>query len=368
MNDLKQKYKNNPWLLILIATPLPLLALGFFLFKYSTSRLDFTKLNQQMIERQNRVLANDAISVAAELSYILNEAGRDIETLAMLPVKDSVALEFHRIHNGQVTITESRDDSVVTLTVPLYNQVSIFDLKGNEKIRIQSGALSPLRKLGECSGLNFCDRKALESILYSAPGTLQYGHLQRWYAKDGETEDLTDAHLPLYYRALDRVVVLGIDYRYFRHIMTLPTFPYERKRDLLHSYQNGNYIYLVDDEFNLIVHPKISHVTGLDRQTGERVAPFTLDSEEGTRPLNFSKYQGEKLRDYFTRLLTRSFQAKSVDVFQANNLGGTKRVLSVAPTLLNRGQFTETGVFGHTVLGCNVDYFEEPRERYVPYY
>jgi len=40
----------------------------------------------------------------------------------------------------------------------------------------------------------------------------------------------------------------------------------------------------------------------------------------------------------------------------------------VAPILFSKGQFKETGIFGHVVTGCSVDYFEEPKEKFLPYY
>ena len=92
------------------------------------------------------------------------------------------------------------------------------------------------------------------------------------------------------------------------------------------------------------------------------------DSDEGKHPINIRAYRGEKLKTYFDRLLTRSFLQQSVDIFRASNLEGSNRVLSVAPILINKGQFQKTGVFGYVVLGCSVDYFEEPKEQYVPYY
>jgi hypothetical protein len=84
--------------------------------------------------------------------------------------------------------------------------------------------------------------------------------------------------------------------------------------------------------------------------------------------MNIAKYQGEKLRQYFTRLLKLSFVSKSVDVFSAPNLKGTNRVLATAPILFSEGQFQSSGVFGHVVTGCNVDYYEDPKEQAIPYY
>ena len=117
-----------------------------------------------------------------------------------------------------------------------------------------------------------------------------------------------------------------------------------------------------------MAHPKFWNVMGIDSETGLRMVPMKVDSDEGLRPMNIRAYQGEKLRGYFDRLLNRSFLQRTVDIFQASNLGGNHRVLSVAPILLQKGQFQKSGVSGYVVLGCSVDFFQEPKEQYVPYY
>lgn len=109
-------------------------------------------------------------------------------------------------------------------------------------------------------------------------------------------------------------------------------------------------------------------MTGVDPKTFLRMRPMELDSDEGTHPINIQHYRGEKLRTYFQRLLNRSFLQKTVDIFQASNLGGGNRVLSIAPIILQKGQFQKSGVYGYVILGCSVDYFEEPKEQYVPYF
>src|SRR5690606_1143016 len=103
----------------------------------------------------------------------------------------------------------------------------------------------------------------------------------------------------------------------------------ETKRDLLKSYENGNYIYLVDTHNDILLHPKTWHVAGVDPATNRWVKPMRTDEEAGTGRLNIAEYQGEKLREYFRRLLSKSFVQRNVDIFRAPNLGGTNRVLSV---------------------------------------
>jgi hypothetical protein len=92
------------------------------------------------------------------------------------------------------------------------------------------------------------------------------------------------------------------------------------------------------------------------------------DADEGTHPINIAAYQNGLLKDYFDRLLKKSFVEAGVDIFQADNLAGVKRILSVVPVTLTRGQYKATGMFGHVIVGCSLDHFQEPKNKLVPYY
>lgn len=359
----------NPWLLILLTAPLPLILVGYMVYKWSTARTDYTRVTSQMIQRQNTVLAQDAMTVARDMSFLLETIARDIQTLSLVPPTPGNFLKFYLSRISQVTQIHSKDDSVSVIPLPLYPEIIYLNAQGDEILRFRNGKQERnLRKFSQCQESNLCDPKLIQKAVHSPVGELYYGRLMRWYSPEGTVEQDDGSYFPVVYRSGDSILLLGIDYRYFKDLLSEPTFPYERKRNLLQAYQNGNYIYFTDSEFDFVAHPKHWHVTGIDRTTGRRALPMKVDSDEGSRPLNIVAYQGDRLREYFERLRTRSFLQKNVDIFEAPNLKGTSRVLSVAPILLSKGQFQKSGVFGYVVLGCNVDYFEEPREQYVPYY
>jgi hypothetical protein len=370
MGKLNKKFSNlNPWTLILFVFPIPLVVLGLLFYFLSSARSDYKRVTSQFIQRQNQVLAFDAMELAREVSNLLEGAARDIQTLSLITPTASHFTQFYLSRVGQITQLDSRDDSINIVPLPLYNEIIYFNLRGDEQLRLKNGKIETrLRRFSDCSTFNLCDPALIRKALSLTEGELYFGKLNRWYSKENQIEKNEGAYLPIVYRGTDGVFLIGIDYRYFKELLSQPTFPYQRKNNLINSYQNGNYIYIVDSDLDFIAHPKFWNVMGIDPSTGMRVEPMETDLDEGNRPINIQKYKGQKLKSYFDRLLKRSFVQKSVDVFQASNLGGSNRVLSVAPVLLQKGQFLKTGVFGYVVLGCSVDYFEEPKEQYVPYY
>lgn len=361
--------KINAWLLILFTAPIPLIVFTYLGYRWMNARTDYNRMVTQMIQRQNAVLANDAITVARHVSQLLERGAYDIQTLALVPATSQNFLKFYLSRVSQVSQVNQKDESMEMIPLPMYNEIISLNLQGDEVLRFKNGRQEKtLRRLSECTGKNLCDSELIKKAIHSPVGEIHFGDLQRWYVQEGAIEVDEGAHLPLAYRSTENIILLGIEYRYLKDILSEVGFPYERKRNLLQSYQNGNYIYVVDSQMDIIAHPKYWHVTGIDQAMGKRAVPMRTDSDEGKHPLNVVAYQGERLKDYFERLRTRSFLQKSVDIFEAPNLRGTNRVLSVAPILLSKGQFQKSGIFGYIILGCSVDYFEEPKEKYVPYY
>jgi len=362
-------FSTNPWMLILVIFPLPILILGFLFYYWSSARADYQRISSQFIQRQNKVLAYDAMEIAREVSHLFEQLAQDVQALALIPVSASHFTKFYLSRVGQVTQVDTRDDSASTIPLPLYNEIIFLNLSGDEQLRFRNGQREKtIRRLSQCSGKNLCDPDLIRKGISLSEGELYFGKVVRWYSAAQEQEKLEGAYLPVVYRASDGLFLLGLDYRYLKELLSQPSFPYDRKQNLLQAYQNGNYIYIVDSEYDFIAHPKFWNVTGFSQDSGLRVPPMRLDADEGKHPINIRSYQGERLKDYFDRLLNRSFLQRTVDIFEAANLGGSNRVLSVAPILLQKGQYRANGIFGYVVLGCSVENFEAPKEQYSPYY
>lgn len=223
-------------------------------------------------------------------------------------------------------------------------------------------------RLSDCLAKDLCDVATVGSALNLDKGKYFVGKGLRWYTpKDAGAADGTGT-LSVALKTEKGVFVLGIDFKSFNLLTRLPAFPYQERGEALEDYEAGNYIYLLDRDTDLLAHPKPWNVMGIDRETGQAMAPMRNDADAGKRPLNFTLYQEGILRPYFDRLLERSFKASEVDVFQAANLSGTIRVISVAPIFLDADVFDLKGPFGYAGVGCALEYFEEPEPRLIPYY
>ncbi|MBI4402551.1 MAG: hypothetical protein HY537_00225 [Deltaproteobacteria bacterium] len=363
-----KKQGMNPWLLILISGLVPLALFALISYRWYREKTDLTKIAAQFIQRQNTILAHDAMAVSRRVTDLLEMAERDIRTLALLSPTPENLRGFWLAHAAMVMLPGSAGESTRRVRLPLYSEIAVLNIRGDEAALIRGGKTEKARKLSECSYRDLCDKNFIVAATKLPIGQTHYARVLRRYSPQAQKEEVEDALLRVAFRGSKNIVILGMDYRHVRDILYLPTFPYREKKQLLQAYADGNYIYLIDNEKNIIAHPKHWHVAGIDQATLDFRTPMISDDDDGSHPINIAKYQGKRLKDYFDRLMAHSLVQKEVDVFRAPNLSGTIRVLSVAPILFSKGQYQQTGVFGHVITGCNVDYFEEPKEKLIPYY
>lgn len=363
----------SPWVLILLTAPLPLLLLGYIGYQYHSKTTALGRVEEQFLERQNTVLAHGATGIAERVSELLDHAATDVRTLALMPPSPQARAKFVELQEYDILGAGGRPvGSELPMGLPelRYNRALVmnaantsFDWYWEADRRVPA-----LKALSQCEVVKLCDRPLLESALQMPEGSIVYGKALRVYTPKGVTPNDNRAGLSIAFRGKTQIFMLTLDYRHFWHLLSVPSFPYASKRDWLRSYEDGNYLYLVDRSADMLVHPKPWHVAGVDEKTGEPVVAMKEDADEGRHPLNLLAYKTGGLRTYFDRLLNESFPRNAVDIFEARNLGGTSRVLSVVPVFLKQGQFEKSGLFGHLIVGCALDYFREPKEKRLPYY
>lgn len=371
MSDLELEEKRsplNPWSLILITAAIPVLLVCIMLYKWYQERTDFRRVTSQFIQRQNTVMAYDAVEIATGFGDLLEKAGRDVQILSLVPPTIGNFKKFYDAQLGDYT-RYTGENTGIQESLPFYNRLSLYRPSGELVLSIVDGIPSNEPKnLSRCETIDLCDKPLAVKARELAVGELYYGKLMRYFSSEGTPEDEIGAGLSVAYRSSNGIYFLQIDYRHLRDHLTSPSFPYDPKKNLIEAYQKGNYLYIVDSNNDIITHPHYWKAAGVDRKTGQWVTPMNNDSDAGTHPINIAAYQRGVLREYFQRLLNVSFKQKGVDIFLAPNLAGTSRILSVAPILTDKGQFKSTGIFGHTIIACNVEYFEEPKEMIIPYY
>lgn len=360
--------KSNPWSLILLTALVPVVVVIFMLYRWYEERTDFKRVTSQFIQRQNTVMAYDAVEIATGFGDLLEKAGRDVQILSIVP---PTLENFTKFNDSQIgTYTRyTGENSGTQEPLPFYNRMSLYRTSGELVLALADGKpIHEPKNLEQCETIDLCDRPLVQIAKTLKPGELYYGKLMRYFSPEGTPEIEDKAGLSVAYRAAKGIYFLQIDYRHLRDHLTSPSFPYDPKKNLIEAYQKGNYLYIVDSRYDIITHPHYWKAAGIDKKTGNWVTPMKDDSDTGRHPINIAAYQRGVLREYFQRLLNVSFKEKGVDIFLAPNLAGTSRILSVAPVLTEKGQFKETGTFGHAVVACNVEYFEEPKEMIVPYY
>lgn len=359
----------NPWLIILLTAPVPLLLAVFLVLKWHNQKTDFTKVTSYFVQRQNAVLAHNAMEISGGISDLLEKGWRDANILSVMPVTQENFEHFYKVQVGEIMLFDEKNEYSKQGLLNFYNKLMFISPKGEVKIYIRNGVPDKsLHSVSECRLSQLCDRDLLDQAMKLKVGGARFGRVLRWYSPEGVPEDTTDASLSIVFRAPNGIYLVGLDYRHLKDYLSVPTFPYMPKKNLLQAYTNGNYIFIVDNLNNFIIHPKYWDEAGIDKKTGKWVTPMQVDADEGNHPINIAAYKGGKLSSYFDHMLKKSFTQNTVDIFEALNLVGTIRVVSVAPIAFSRGQFEQEGLFGHAIIGCNVDYYEEPRERFIPYY
>ena len=307
--------------------------------------------------------------ISSGVSDLLEKGWRDANILSVMPATEDVFLHFYEVQVGEIMLFDEKNEYSKQGLLKFYNKLMFITPKGEVKIYIRNGVRDKtLRTIADCHESELCDRDLLDQAMKLKVGGARFGRVLHWYSPEGVPEDPTDGSLNIVFRASNGIYLVGLDYRHLKDTLSVPTFPYQAKKNLLQAYTNGNYIFIVDSLNNIIIHPKYWDEAGIDKKTGKWVTPMQTDEDDGTHPINIAAYKGKKLKSYFDRLMTKSFTQNALDIFQALNLVGTIRVVSVVPIAFSRGQFEQEGLFGHALIGCNVDYFEEPKERFIPYY
>jgi hypothetical protein len=325
---------------------------AFIFFKWQEKNTGIKKITGKFAQNQNKILAHEALRISKKIQRQFDRACEDAKVLSLIPKNIKSYSDFleYRFYSRALFSSSERK-------VDLNTDLKFSGLKSF---------------MATCQLSSLCDAPLLEETFRQKHTGCRIGKLMRWYVPRESTVSpiQEEATISVAYKNKEGVYLLSISYKSIQDILAEPTFPYEARTDLMEAYEKGSYTYLVDRELDIIAHPLYWHITGLNPlfKNGQRMLPMVTDEEAGLKPLNIKKYQKGKLKKYFDRLLSQSFPREEVDIFESTNLGGASRVLSVIPIYLNPTYFLEQKLFGYAVVGCSLEYFEQPEERQKPYY
>src|SRR5262245_9681906 len=93
----------NPWLVILLTAPVMIAASLFFYFRWNQQRTDFATVTGHFLERQNRVLAQNALTVSQHVTGLLDGLARDVRLLSLVTPLEESFLKFYEMHTTRVS-------------------------------------------------------------------------------------------------------------------------------------------------------------------------------------------------------------------------------------------------------------------------
>lgn len=131
----------NPWLIILLTAPVPLLLFVFFFVKWYNQKTDFRRITSQFIQRQNTVMAYDALEVSTGFSDLLEKAARDVQVFSLLPPTVENFKRFYKAQLGDFTRYDTKNNAVIQKPLPFYNRLAFLSPKGDKIVDLLDGKI-----------------------------------------------------------------------------------------------------------------------------------------------------------------------------------------------------------------------------------
>ena len=125
----------NPWLIILFTAPIPLVMLGFLLVKWYTENSDLKRTTRYFVQRQNTVLAYDAMEVSSGISDLLEKTARDVRIMALLPRTAQAYARFHAEQMSDYTQFYTENEPPKQVPLAFFNHQMILSPSGEVRLR-----------------------------------------------------------------------------------------------------------------------------------------------------------------------------------------------------------------------------------------
>lgn len=292
--------------------------------------------------------------VADQVSGFLHSVESDLDTLAMLPVDQTLYRRFYRSHQQQVWQATQAFPEGERLRVPLYHELAFIAVDGREQLRLVDGQQALNRNLSQSAATQYGDEDFFVQALALTGDEIYVGTLIGWHVS--RDQQLAGAHYQGMIRFCRKVydddglllgvVMLALDHAHLmeftRHISSGA-----QPHVLEARYAEGNYAFMFDHEGWIVAHPKYWDIRGLDRQ-GKEVEAFRGGSsvaDDGRRAYNLLQ-AGAIHKNYpYAAHQVLAGEAGIVDV---TNVGGAQKVMAYAPIRYRaRGQQNHLQWGGH---------------------
>jgi len=349
---------------ILILTLIPLVMLTVYSI-YNLNEIEqyFRQNAAEALDKQAaKALVLRARTVAADVADFLENTENNLKTLAMLPTDEQTYIEFYNRHKKLLWYEKSGNE--IKEQIPLYKEITFFDLKGNELIRITDGKINnSLRDISDIKNTTYKTENYFSETAKLKKGEIYTSRVTGWHSlkKDKHYEGVIRFATPVFRDGIKTgYCMLSLDHRhlmeYTAHITST-----EESFSISPSYENGNYAFIFDDEGWIVAHPKHWDIRGFDKD-GKLVPPYTSSSSKkdiksGKIPYNLMHAQFIH-RNY--PVAARAVFYKQFGVVDVTNVGGSKKIMAYAPILYNTGIYKDKGIFGGVTIGAQVEQFHKP--------
>ena len=389
------------------------------------------KKSQESLEK----LSNE---IALNIAYFLYERDRDLILLSKLELNQKVLDSFFEAKTKEITIHDEyyydnetnsyktkeeikevdRDKKTANLkdnekefnyidpidfktkSIPIYKEISFFDLQGNEKYKVSTinnqkvnvsdskntfikaekyfDEIQKLNKneiyvsdvIGEYIGTKviglFTKEKAQKSGIEFEPEKYGYAGIENPLGK--RFEGIIRFITPVY-KNDEKIgyVSLALDHRHLQEFTDTVNPTNSNLKQNITDASLGNYAFIWDYEGKSIVHPRHYSIFGYDKNTGEKVMPW-LSLDVAEKFYSSNQNINDFLKNY-PKFEEQSLQKKPnlKQLKEDGNVGLDCRYLNFAPQCEGWMQLTQNGGYGSFIINWS-NVWKLTTAATIPYY
>jgi len=331
-----------------------------------TKQISQSALDDTFREQAVKIYISNAENLSKRISDFLYSRVEDLEDLSLVPENKKSFLNFSKNHE--------RYNSSLSKVIPLYKQVALIDIHGQEVIKIVNGSALDKRLLKNVSDPEnttyltedyfIATKNSFEEIFI--------GHLKSWYISRNEQLNFNKTLDGIIRFCLKRknnagefngIYMIALD---INHILDFVNYMNIPKDSLVNKYKKGSYTYIIDDEGWIIAHQKLWDIRGLFKDGNEvpsldeNIPNWKYDS--GIIPINLFKMDW-RLKDSKTgvpmsELMERVRRGETVFTTMKSmgihgHTPGIVRSRIYAPIFFNVDGYKKHSIFGAVSVGTS---------------